>query len=103
METITREDVLEIVESAMFYDDVDSAIIGVVERCGLQVVCYDYDKLIKALSDSYLDEDFHLDEDEKESGITIEDKKNEAAIEWYEYNINGGYNGELTPMVLRQV
>jgi len=48
---MTKDEVLEIVDDeAIIYDDLDSAIIGVAERCGMpDVVCYDYDKLIEAL------------------------------------------------------
>lgn len=62
------------------------------------VVCYDRDKAIEALKKSYKDEDIELDEDEIKNGITIEDKKYEAALEWFEFNILGGYVGDYTPV-----
>lgn len=101
---MTKDEVLEIVDDeAIIYDDLDSAIIGVTERCGMpDVVCYDYDKLIEALKNTFKDEDIELDEYEIEEGLTIDDKKTQIAIEWYEYNIKGGYIGEYTPIVVRQ-
>lgn len=100
---MTKDEVLELVDDeAIIYDDLDSAIIGVAERCGMpDVVCYDYDKLIEALKNTFTGE-IKLEDYEIEEGLTIEDKKTQMAIEWYEYNIKGGYIGEYTPIVVRQ-
>ena len=101
---MTKNEALEILDDdAIIYDNVDSAIIGIAERCGMpDVICYDYDKLIEALKNSFSDEDIELDSIEIEEGLTIDDKKTQMAIEWYDYNIKGGYLGEYTPMVVRQ-
>lgn len=101
---MTKDEILDIVgEEAITYDNLDSAIIGVAERCGMpDVVCYDYDKLIEGLKAQYSDENIELDSYEIEEGLTIDDKKEQMAVEWYDYNIKGGYLGEYTPIVVRQ-
>jgi len=95
---MTKEEVIELVdEEAIFYDDLDSAIIGVAERCGMAtVVCYDKDKAIEALMNTFID--VELDEDEIADGITIENKKYEMAQEWFYYNTLGAYVGDYTPV-----
>jgi hypothetical protein len=97
---MTKEEVEELVgEEAIFYDDLDSAIVGVADRCGMPtVVCYDRDKVIQALVDSF--SDVELDDDEKANGVTMEQKKEEMAWEWYEFNVLGGYVGEYTPIFI---
>lgn len=60
-------------------DGFDEAILGVVERCDLLVVCYDRNKILEILM-----RDMNLDE----------------AMEYYEFNILGAYMGELTPVYL---
>lgn len=95
---MTKEAVIELVdEEAIFFDDLDSAIIGVAERCGMAtVVCYDKDKAIQALMNTFTD--VELDEDEIADGITIEDKKYEMAQEWFYHNTLGSYVGDYTPV-----
>ena len=48
---MSKEDVLELLdEEAIFYDELESAIIGVADRFGMPtVVCYDKNKSIEAL------------------------------------------------------
>jgi hypothetical protein len=60
-------------------DGFDEAILGVVERCDLLVVCYDRNKIISILK---------------------RDMNEEQAWEYYEYNILGAYMGESTPVYL---
>jgi hypothetical protein len=60
-------------------DGFDEAVIGIVERCDLLVVCYDKSKILEILM-----RDMNLDE----------------AIEYYEFNILGAYMGEYTPVYL---
>jgi hypothetical protein len=95
---MTREEVEELVdEEAIFFVDLDSAIIGTAERCGMAtVVCYDKDKAIQALMNTFTDND--LDEDEIADGVTIENKKYEMALEWFYYNTLGAYVGDYTPV-----
>lgn len=97
---MTKEEVLELVdEEAIFYDDLDSAIIGVAERCGMStVVCYDKDKAIAALKETFTD--VELDENEIADGVTADQKKEEMAIEWFYYNTLGAYVGDYTPVFI---
>jgi hypothetical protein len=97
---MTKEEVIELVdEEAIFYDDLDSAIIGIAERCGMNtVVCYDKDKAIEALKESFVD--VELDDDDIVNGLTIEDKKEEMAIDWFYYNTLGAYVGDYTPIFI---
>ena len=99
---MTKEEVEELVgEEAIFYDDLDSAIVGVADRCGMPtVVCYDRDKAIEAIKDTFTG--VELDEDEIADGVTVEQKKEEMAWEWYEFNVLGGYIGEYTPIFITQ-
>ena len=60
----------------------DSAIIGIAERCGLgPIIAYDTDLVIEAIM--------------AHDGVT-----HEEAIEWYDYNIVGAYDGETTPIFI---
>lgn len=78
---MTRDEVLEILEDAIFWDGLDEAIVGVAERINLSVVAYDIDKIIEILMRDGMDY--------------------EEAVEYYDYNIGGAWVGELTPVHLR--
>ena len=99
---MTKDEVIELVgEEAIFYNDLDSALIGVAERFGMPTVaCYDKEKAIEALKNMFNVTEADLDEDEITDGVTIEQKKEEMAYEWYDYNILGGWNGEFTPVFI---
>jgi len=60
-------------------DGFDEAILGVVERIGLLVVCYDRNKIIQILK---------------------RDMNEEEAWEYYQFNILDAYMGESTPVYL---
>lgn len=65
----------------ILYDGFDRAILGVAERAsGGLFVCYDRAGVLKALQGQGMDED--------------------EALEWYEFNVLGGYVGEHTPCFL---
>ena len=66
----------------MTMDGYDDAIIGVVERIGLEVVCYDLDKVIEILMKQGMDED--------------------DAWEWYQFNMVGSWVGDKTPVFLQR-
>lgn len=66
----------------MTMDGYDDAIIGVVERIGLEVVCYDLNKVIEILM---------------KQGMNEED-----AWEWYQFNMVGSWVGEKTPVFLQR-
>ena len=96
---MNKEEVIELVDSeAIFYDGFDDAIIGVADRFGMPtVVAYDKAKVIDCLMKTF---DVTLDEDEIAEGITIENKKYEMAIEWFDYNTIGAWLGDYTPVFI---
>lgn len=59
----------------------DSAIVGLAQRIGMDVVCYDKEKVLELLC--------------VKEGMTYED-----AIEHFEYNIIGSWVGDTTPVFL---
>ena len=60
-------------------DGFDEAIIGVVQRIGLEAICYDLNKVI---------------------AILMRDMTEEEAWEYYQFNIAGAWVGESTPVFL---
>ena len=97
-----REAILEIIgddQEVIFYDGLDNAIIGTAERPNLgPVVAYDSEKCIEVLTNS-----MEVTEEDLEEGETIEGKKTELAIEWFDYNVISGYVGELTPIFITKI
>jgi len=92
---MTREEVLELIDEAIFYDGLDEAIIGVCDRINLSVTAYDREKCIEILAN-----DFEINDEDLEEGETIENAKYQMAIEHFEYNIIGGWIGENTPVFI---
>lgn len=67
----------------------DAALVGTVEiPCKGTVACYDYEKCITCLTNTYDDD--------------VEDKR-EAAIEWMEFNVVGAYVGANGPVFLHRL
>lgn len=64
-------------------DGFDEAILGVVQRMGIQAICYDQDKVIEILM---------------EDGMTYEE-----AVEYFEFNIAGAWVGESTPFFMQRM
>jgi len=67
----------------MRMDGFDDAILGVVERIGLQTVCYDLNKVIAILMKQGMDE--------------------QDAWDWYQFNMLGAWVGEATPVFLERL
>ena len=65
-------------------DGFDEAIIGVVERIGVQAICYDQEKVIDIL-------------------IERDGMGYEEAVEYFEFNIAGAWVGESTPFFLQKM
>lgn len=65
-------------------DGFDDAIIGVVERIGIQAICYDQEKVIDIL-------------------IERDGMDYEEAVEYFEFNIAGAWVGESTPFFLQKM
>jgi len=62
-------------------DYFDSAIIGLAQRIGMDVVCYDKEKVLELL-------------------CVKEEMTYEDAVEHFEYNIIGSWVGDTTPVFL---
>lgn len=65
-------------------DGFDEAIIGVVQRVGVQAICYDEDKVIEILMER--------------DGMTLIE-----AMEYFDFNIAGAWVGESTPFFLQRM
>ena len=98
---MTIEEIAEINPDALTCDGFDDAIIGIAERINLgPVVAYDVDKILEILISKMDITEDDLDDDEKAMGITLENKKYEMAVEYFEYNIKGAWMGEFTPVFI---
>jgi hypothetical protein len=64
-------------------DGFDEEILGVIQRMGIQAICYDQDKVIDILMGD---------------GMTYEE-----AVEYFEFNIAGAWVGESTPFFLQKM
>lgn len=64
------------------------------------VVAYDKDKAIEALKNTFDITEEDLDEYDVAEDKTLDDKKYEMAVEWFDYNVIGGYVGEYTPIFI---
>lgn len=67
-------------DGLLFADGYDAAILGVAYRDHVHVVVYDTDKIISTL---------------------MADMSREDAIEYFEFNVEGAYVGERTPIYVR--
>jgi hypothetical protein len=80
----TKEEILETMNEATVYPDIEDAIVGVVSRIGQEdIICYDYDKCIEIFMNM---------------GMTHED-----ALEHFYNNTIGSYVGETTPCFLERI
>lgn len=80
----------------IIFEEFKDAIIGYCERINLgPVITYDKDKIIEILASEMI-----VDENDLEEGQTIEDKKYELAVEYFDFNIIGGWLGEYTPIFI---
>lgn len=81
------EQLAEVNEEAIVYDNIEYALIGYLERFGMDpIAVYDYNKTIKCLIPSDASE---------EEGL-------EMAQEWYSYNTLGTWAGDHTPAFLHR-
>lgn len=79
---MTRELIAEINPEALLCDGFDNAIIGMAERINLgPVVAYSVEKIIDIMM--------------QRDGMTYEE-----ALEYYDYNIQGAWMGEYTPIFI---
>ena len=77
---MTKEEVEELAEGAILLDGFDDCITGIVEEFGNGVrILYSRDKVLESLQ---------------------KDMSYEDSLEYYYYNIVGGYFGERNPLFL---
>lgn len=82
---MTREEISEINPDALLLDGFDEAIIGMAERINLgPVVAYDIEKIL----------DIMIERDE----MTYEE-----AMEFFDFNIQGAWMGEFTPIYITKL
>jgi hypothetical protein len=87
---------LELDEEYHSLDDEEDIDIDTWERNDFgPLAVYNIHKIIEILM-----VDMEVNESELEDGETIESKKYEMALEYYDYNINSAYVGEFTPIHL---
>jgi len=92
MNEAIRERIKELNPEALFMDGIDGdkfafddAIVGIVSRCSMpHLIVYSEFKVIDILIDKYEMTDLE-------------------AIEWFDYNMNGSYVGEGTPLFLNDI
>ena len=65
-------------------DGFDEAILGVVQRIGIEAICYDLNKVIEIL-------------------MTRDGMDEEEAWEYYQFNIAGAWVGESTPVFIERM
>ncbi len=83
------EDLLLLGEDPSLFEE---AVIGIAHRFGMTPsVCYDMDKVIEIFAQQF-SEDIEEGEDPYE-----------MAIEWFEYNVIGGWLGDTTPLYIKTV
>ena len=71
----------EVEEEIIIYDEFEDAIIGLADRFGMDTsVAYDYDKVIK---------------------ILMGDMSYEEAVEYFDFNVIGGWVGDSTPVFIK--
>lgn len=81
-------------EALLLPNQYNKAIIGMASRINFgPVVAYDVEKLIEILAT-----EMEVDEDDIEEFGSEEAAKAFRAREHYEYNIIGGYHGEMMPI-----
>ena len=69
-------------EEPVLYDGLEDAFIGMSFRFGQEpIACYDFDKVIEGLMKDGMSED--------------------EAVEFFDFNIIGGWNGDQTPCFLK--
>jgi len=80
-----REEIAEINPEALLLDGFDEAIIGMAERINLgPVVAYDVEKILEIMIER--------------DGMTYEE-----AMEFFDFNIQGAWMGDFTPIYITKL
>lgn len=85
MSSAIQQHIHELDPELLVADGLDSAIVGIAERCGMpSVVAYDVDKCIAAL-------------------IVEQGMDEEEAREYFEFNCASAFVGDRTPIFIRSI
>lgn len=84
-------------EKFLIMDGFDDAVIGLEEKS--MVLIYSVSKILEILCEQFNLTEHDLDEYDILSGYSVEDKKREMALEYFDFNINCAYMGEKTPIL----
>jgi hypothetical protein len=84
-------------DSFLKLDGFDDAILGVDEKT--MILIYSVSKILEILYNQFDITQHDLDEYDILTGYTVEDKKREMALEYFDFNINCAYMGEKTPIL----
>lgn len=96
---MTLEDLNEIFQPELLMPQFEAAILGVADRFGMEsVVCYDKGIVLDILAKSFAITEEDLSKEEIADGLTLEEKKYDMAVEWFDYNVIGAWLGEYTPV-----
>lgn len=84
-------------EKFLIMDGFDDAVIGLEEKS--MVLIYSVSKILQILCEQFNLTEHDLDEYDILTGYSVEDKKREMALEYFDFNINCAYMGERTPIL----
>jgi hypothetical protein len=84
-------------DSFLKLDGFDDAILGVDEKT--MILIYSVSKILEILYNQFELTEHDLDEYDILNGYSVEDKKREMALEYFDFNINCSYMGEKTPIL----
>jgi hypothetical protein len=94
-----RDEISEINPEALLLDGFDEAIIGMAERINLgPIIAYDVEKIIEILA-----KDMEVEEDDLVDNQSIEELKISMAYEYFDFNIQGAWMGENTPIFISKL
>jgi hypothetical protein len=86
-------------EDLLLADGLDDAIIGVCTDFNAPPrVIYSVKKCIEILAKG-----MDVKKSDLEKGQSIRDKKYELALEWFDFNVSGGYVGKKTPVWCHEI
>lgn len=94
-----RDEISEINPEALLLDGFDEAIIGMAERINLgPIIAYDVEKIIEILANN-----MEVEEDDLVDDQSIEELKISMAYEYFDFNIQGAWMGENTPIFISKL
>jgi hypothetical protein len=94
-----RDEIAEINPEALLLDGFDEAIIGMAERINLgPIIAYDVEKIIEILANN-----MEVEEDDLVDDQSIEELKISMAYDYFDFNIQGAWMGENTPIFISKL